>query len=421
MFGRVLRRLQIALLPAAKLEREPWRWRYRRNRVWIALRTVGGAAAVLAVMGLAIWVLPPAFVQGQLAKNPTTKPTTAPTTAPTTTEFDRPKAINDVRAALVTALGVLAVSGGSVIAYLNFRRTLELNRRGQVTERFSKAVDQLGQAGGDKLDIRIGAIYALEQIAKDSADLHWPVMQVLTAFLREHAAQTANDNVAGKRGRGWPLDLAAVGWGLVVALNQARVWRRRASNKDLISSGQCSADSLAVADVIRRRRPEWDPVVSVKVGKPRPREPLNLRGCYLRTADLSGAFLVRATLETAELQGARFGGAQLLEASFRSAQLRGAWFQRAILQGATFEGAGLEEVYFGGAHLRGAKFRGARLQGASFGGAQLQGADLSEARGLTQSQLDSAICDTTTKIPEGLSINPKTPTNRPTRAPKKPT
>jgi hypothetical protein len=79
------------------------------------------------------------------------------------------------RASLVAALGVLAVLIGGVVGFLNFRenqhqnlRSLELSRRGQVNERFSKAIEQLGS---DKLDVRIGGIYALEQIAHDSREL----------------------------------------------------------------------------------------------------------------------------------------------------------------------------------------------------------------------------------------------------------
>jgi len=56
--------------------------------------------------------------------------------------------------------------------------------RAQVTERFTRAIDQLGS---EKLDVRIGAVYALEQIARDSAELHWPITEVLKAYLREHA------------------------------------------------------------------------------------------------------------------------------------------------------------------------------------------------------------------------------------------
>ena len=44
-------------------------------------------------------------------------------------------------------------------------RQLQISREGQITERFSRAVDQLGS---DKQDVRLGGIYTLERIAADS-------------------------------------------------------------------------------------------------------------------------------------------------------------------------------------------------------------------------------------------------------------
>ena len=41
--------------------------------------------------------------------------------------------------------------------------------------------------GSDKLAVRIGGIYALERIARDSARDHPAGMEVLTAFIREHS------------------------------------------------------------------------------------------------------------------------------------------------------------------------------------------------------------------------------------------
>ena len=55
-----------------------------------------------------------------------------------------------------------------------------------MTDRFTKAIEQLGS---DKLDVRIGGIYALERIARDSAKDHPTVMEVLTAFIREHSRE----------------------------------------------------------------------------------------------------------------------------------------------------------------------------------------------------------------------------------------
>ncbi len=75
-----------------------------------------------------------------------------------------------------------------VTAYFTYRnvRATEANVKAteekQVTERFSKAVELLGS---EKLEVRMGAIYALERIAKDSPKDHWTIMEVLTSLVRE--------------------------------------------------------------------------------------------------------------------------------------------------------------------------------------------------------------------------------------------
>src|SRR5262249_3829630 len=61
-------------------------------------------------------------------------------------------------------------------------QTLRTTQEGQITDRFTKAIDQLGK---DTLAVRLGGIYALERIARDSEPDHWAVMEVLTAFVRE--------------------------------------------------------------------------------------------------------------------------------------------------------------------------------------------------------------------------------------------
>lgn len=64
------------------------------------------------------------------------------------------------------ALGAgLFAAGALIYTGRNFalsRRTFELTEQGQVTDRYTKAIEQLGS---DKLDVRIGGIYALERVA----------------------------------------------------------------------------------------------------------------------------------------------------------------------------------------------------------------------------------------------------------------
>jgi hypothetical protein len=51
----------------------------------------------------------------------------------------------------------------------------------RITDNFIKAVELLGS---DKLEARLGAIYALERIACESKRDHWPIMETLTAYVR---------------------------------------------------------------------------------------------------------------------------------------------------------------------------------------------------------------------------------------------
>lgn len=85
--------------------------------------------------------------------------------------------------------------GGAVGIYLAWRRTTastqqadasleqtELARRDHVAELFNRAVGQLGDT---KLEVRLGAIYTLRQIARDFPDLSGPTYELLTTYLRE--------------------------------------------------------------------------------------------------------------------------------------------------------------------------------------------------------------------------------------------
>jgi len=58
----------------------------------------------------------------------------------------------------------------------------ELARRDHVAELFNRAVGQLTH---EKLEIRLGAIYTLRQVARDFPDLAEPTFELLTTYLRE--------------------------------------------------------------------------------------------------------------------------------------------------------------------------------------------------------------------------------------------
>jgi hypothetical protein len=135
-----------------------WRWwRY------VALGLAGLVGLVF--IALLIWRAPPALY----AYVPDPK--------------DRAAAEASTRTGLIAGLAGLGALGSLAIA----TRTYRLTQQGQITDRYTKAIEQLGS---DKLDVRLGGIYALERIATDSKRDHPTVVEVLSAFVRERSHPT---------------------------------------------------------------------------------------------------------------------------------------------------------------------------------------------------------------------------------------
>jgi Pentapeptide repeats (8 copies) len=231
-----------------------------------------------------------------------------------TNEKDRLATESGFRQTLVQIVGGAALLGGFYFTAQTLRTsqdTLRITQQGQITERFTKAIEQLGDK--KRLMVRLGGIYALERIAKDSASDHWSVMEVLTAFVREQSpAQTM------------PLDKTS---------GEKETEKNSYEHKP-------PSDIQAILTVIGRRTSTFGNGES---------EQLNLHNTNLQGADLRNAQLQRAFLERAQLQGADLRRAQLQEAVLGGAHLqgtdlRGAQLQKAQLQKAQLQGADLTAV-----------------------------------------------------------------------------
>jgi uncharacterized protein YjbI with pentapeptide repeats len=342
----------------------------------------------------------------------------------------RLKAENDLRTTLVQAVGGTVLLIGVYFTWRRLsaaERSNEIASEGQITERFTRAIDQLGQADEDKLDVRLGGIYALERIARESVKDHGPIMEVLTAYLREHARARID---------------GAAPWRPVRAAGPLQSGER-ASSIDAREPPRLGADIQAVATVLGRRPEER---------RRQEQRPLDLRDVDLRNADLNGAQLEGANLIGAQLEGANLIGAQLEGANLSRAQLRGANLFEAQLKGAylfeaqlkganlfraQLEGASLYKAQLEGtslfgaqlkgaslngaqlkradlrhAQLEGANLNGAQLEGANLNGAQLEGADLrgvdlSKARRVTRAQVEVAGTDATTIWPVFADDDPE--------------
>jgi hypothetical protein len=293
---------------------------------------------------------------------------------------------------------------------------LSLTRQGQITDRFTRAIDQLGNAS---LEIRLGGIYALERIARESEEDHWAIMEVLTAYVRQHAPEP-------HRNPWWiPEEPEEGQQGEEEAATEKKSREDSRNESEPAEDESETADPLALAPDIRaimtvlRRRTR-----SLGHGEPEPLDlhatklwGVDLGGANFEGADLSGANFWHANLQGVDLQGADLWNAFLMEANLGEANLQGANLSEAYLwennlSGANLSGANLWAtnlwaVDLGGANLSGANFKGANLERANFEEANLEranlgGAKLEGARRLTQAQLEETTGDETTQLPSHL-------------------
>ena len=177
---------------------------------------------------------------------------------------------------IITALLVLAGLYWTSRRVVAVEENVRVAQEGHITERFTKAIEQLGD---DKMAIRLGGIYALERIAKDSEKDHGPmIMEVLTAYVRERAPSREEDAFATPEPP--PTDIQAI---LTVIGRRETPGKNRGNDRLDLRDTQLVAANLSG---------------------------VNLSGANLNRVNLSGADLERAILDTRI-----FGGAKNLTAA----------------------------------------------------------------------------------------------------------
>jgi len=257
---------------------------------------------------------------------------------------------------------------------------LDLTRREQITERFTKAIEQCGD---DSMIFRLGGIHALRQIAeleektaelaearreqiandvaqiakpeektekeaernqkkaeRDEALAHcWQIIGLLAAFVREHAKHKPERE---RPRRDYDVQTVLKVIGDLTKRYWDKEWYTDEEYRDLAKAYL----DLAYADLFA----------------------LNLKGIHLKGANLEAADLQGANLEASNIQAAYLGGANL---------------EGANLEEANLEGANLEGAHFIKAALAGTRMAAADLLGANFQGTTLEG-----VKGLTQKMIE---------------------------------
>jgi uncharacterized protein YjbI with pentapeptide repeats len=377
-------------------------------QTWTALQTHSGALLpfgliVIAVSSiLLLWLLP----RWQTAKLRALTPEA---------RFDKE---NESRKTLAQIIGGLFVIGSlfSTVKTLQVSQQqaaasakqaaiaadqLQIAREGQITDRFTKAIEQLGSK--EKLEVRLGGIYSLERIAKESPEDHGPIIEVLATYVRENARLQRSNKQPSKQSI-TDIRLRADIQAILTVLGRRDATQERyrinLSNTDLAGADLREAH-LDGADLNEAN------LRGAHLERAKLRE-AHLDRTDLSEADLIGAQLGEAYLERAYISLAKLGGSNLSGAYLGEANLAGAHLGGADLIASNLSRADLTQAYLGSANLSKAQLVEANLSGAYLGRtylreADLRHADLTKAAALTQGQIDLALGDSKTKLPSGIN------------------
>lgn len=309
-----------------------------------------------------------------------------------------------IRAGLAQAIGGTAILLGLFFTWRNIRATernletsyqtsaknLSLAHEGQITERFTKAIDQLGS---EKLQVRLGGIYALERIARDSKPDYWPVVEILTAFVRANSTTQLNHqhNPANEPAT----DIQAV---LTVLTRRNINHEKNTLHRIDLRGANLRGANLIGCDL--KKAILWNADLSEANLRDSSLQSAGLRGARLNSAALTLANLEAATLFEANLDNAVCAGA-----SMEGVQLAGASLRAAQLYDVNLSGANLFQADLTGASLLNANLTGAILNDAILAQANLQNADLSNAIGLTVEQVRSGVNFESAKLPFNIVPN----------------
>jgi uncharacterized protein YjbI with pentapeptide repeats len=302
----------------------------------------------------------------------------------------------------------------------NAQKSLEIAQEGQITERFTRAVDQLGAVdkdGNPAIEIRLGGIYALERIANESEKDYWPIMEILTAYVRKNSSTEVVRNAKDKS----PvhIDIQAV---LMVLgrrkrhfndnelnhLNLRVTCLQKADLTDAHFEGADLTDAHLERAVLRKAHLEGANLTGVHLERAHLNEAI-LTDVYLEGAHLHGANLLEAHLEGADLREANLDDAIFFKAHLEGANLWKAHLEIAFLRMAHLNGAFLTDALLRGAdlteaHLEKAHLEGANLMDANLGGADLTEAHLEGAKNLTIDQLSEVKTLHGAKLDEELRL-----------------
>jgi hypothetical protein len=248
---------------------------------------------------------------------------------------------------------LLQMIGGTFLAlsaYFTWSQ-VAISRDGQVTERYGRTIDQLGSKNRS---VRLGAVYGLQRIARDSTGDSATIASILVAYIRSHSAWKGIPQIVNSRTQKACPSTSAE-FDELNAISKMRVRE---------------ADVQAAMDALRTDPLAYGDATNDLAFQEVDLRQSNFSEAYLWRADFRGSNLAAIDLSDASLDGANFGS----------------------------DNGAYCNVHLEWADLRGASLDGAQLNGARLDSADLRGADLSGAN-LTGAKLTDAYADSQTKWP----------------------
>ncbi|MCV7074481.1 pentapeptide repeat-containing protein [Mycobacterium szulgai] len=223
-------------------------------------------------------------------------------------------------ATAVAAVGGLVFSGSNL---QQIKHQAVLSEQSQNADRFREAVGQIGEG---KIDVQLGGIYSLEQLARDAPPYHRVVFEVMGAYLRTNATQ-----------RECPRDSKC-----------SSDWK--CPEQDRLPT----VIQAALTVIGRREMPRDDGDDEIDLNK-----------TCLRRATLDGARLSKANLRGADLRDADLDGANLSgrRTDLSNTDLRYTYLDNTNLSEANLSWTDFSEAHFGRTNLSGADLKGADLRG----------------------------------------------------------
>jgi len=214
-------------------------------------------------------------------------------------EKERIKLEDDTRKTLAQIVGGIFLIAGLFFTYNTYRLGLkqqeisiqkqELDRRGQITDRFNKAVTNLGN---QDLAVRLGGLYSLDQILKDSPEDYQTILEVLSAYIRQKGKTEEAKDADGE-------------------LNS--------NTKLIIVRGKLLPDVEVAVTIIGKRPYSVD----------RDNVRINLSESSLTLADFRGLNFAQTDFERSELYQTDFTEADFAGANFKGAKIDHAKFENA--------------------------------------------------------------------------------------------